>query len=264
MKIYDDIFTQIGRVAIAHEWVLNSNNKCDYSKGRKIYGISYALSGEAEYKLSSGKRYKVKTGDIVYLSSNATYVIDIKGEYRHYTVNFDISECDRDKLCELGDISVLHLNDLKYFKNTFRELTEIWKKKRFGYEMRATACVYGMLTEFLNELRTNKLKGKGYFKILPAKEYIDEDCKREISISELARLCSMSETNFRRSFSAALGQTPLRYRDNARLTLAKEYLLSGFYSVSEVAELCGFEDPSYFGRFFKKYMGISPGQFKFK
>ena len=74
----------------------------------------------------------------------------------------------------------------------------------------------------------------------------------------------MSETNFRRAFLSAIGETPMRYRDKMLIGLAKDYLLSGFYTVAETAEKCGFDDPSYFGRFFKKHTGVSPGKFMYK
>ena len=43
---------------------------------------------------------------------------------------------------------------------------------------------------------------------------------------------------------------------------AKEYLNSGYYTVTEIAEKCGFDDVSYFVRFFKKQTGLTPGAYK--
>ena len=54
----------------------------------------------------------------------------------------------------------------------------------------------------------------------------------------------------------------MQYRDSIRLYYAKEYLNSGYYTVSEIAEKCGFDDVSYFVRFFKKRTGTPPGAYK--
>ena len=261
MDITEDFYIDVGRVAIAHEFVLDTNNRCDYSQGRNIYGLTLGLSGEAEYRFSSGKRYMVKAGDIAFLTEKSAYVIAIKDEYRHYTVNFRINE-QTSELSHLGDITVLSTTNPKYFKNAFRELSEIWRKKSAGYEMRATAYVYELIASFVSELRAASLDTVVYRRILPAKEYIDANCEKPLTITYLASLCRMSETNFRRAFLAALGETPIRYRDRLLINLAKDYLLSGFYNVSETAEKCGFDDPSYFCRFFKKHTGMSPGEFK--
>lgn len=47
------------------------------------------------------------------------------------------------------------------------------------------------------------------------------------------------------------------------LTLeAKRYLIMGIYSIKEIANLLGFQDRSYFSRFFKRYTSFSPNEFK--
>ena len=53
-------------------------------------------------------------------------------------------------------------------------------------------------------------------------------------------------------------EAPIQYRDSIRLYYAKEYLSSGYYTVSETAEKCGFDDVSYFVRFFKPKAGLPP------
>ena len=43
---------------------------------------------------------------------------------------------------------------------------------------------------------------------------------------------------------------------------AKVYLNSGYYTISEVVKKCGFDDVSYFVRFFKKQLGLTSGAYK--
>ena len=57
-----------------------------------------------------------------------------------------------------------------------------------------------------------------------------------------ARLCDMSETNFRRRFLEVFGETPFGYRDGLRIIHAKDYLSGGYYTVTETAEKCGFTE----------------------
>lgn len=256
------MFIDVKRVEIAHEFVLDSISRCDYSQGRRIHGLSLAVSGEAEYRFTDGKRYTVKAGDVVYLSDKTAYSIYINGEYRHFTVNFELDAAS--DLKEFDPITVFHTKSFKHMKNVFRELAETWKNKRTGYEMRAVAYVYELFSELIAEKSLEKLNKNGCARVLPAKEYIDSNCEKTMSISFLASLCKMSETNFRRAFLSAIGETPMRYRDKVLIGLAKDYLLSGFYTVAETAEKCGFDDPSYFGRFFKKHTGVSPGKFMYK
>lgn len=68
----------------------------------------------------------------------------------------------------------------------------------------------------------------------------------------------------RKRFKKELGVTPLEYMTNLRMKKAETLLTamdSGGYSIGEIAEQCGYEDPLYFSRVFKKRFGCSPSRF---
>ena len=81
--ISDESTLSVGRVALAHEFTITDKNKCDYSRGRGIFGISLALSGEAEYRFMNGERYTVREGDLIFLPESAAYTIYVAEPYRH-------------------------------------------------------------------------------------------------------------------------------------------------------------------------------------
>ncbi len=257
----ESFYIDIGRVSLAHEFTLVQGNRCDYSQGRKVNGISLALDGEAEYRTASGKKIKIKAGDVVFLPALSAYALDISDSYHHYTVNFALhGEYSNTTLYD--DITVLHTENLQYFRTAFSRLCEVWKEKKSGYQMRSTMYVYRLCEAFITEINTKNYEGNHtYHSVAKAKEYIDKNYAKNITIGFLARLCDMSETNFRRRFLALFGETPMAYRDKVRLQNAKELLEGGFCSVGEVALKCGFDDVSYFCRFFKKHTKITPLEF---
>lgn len=71
----------------------------------------------------------------------------------------------------------------------------------------------------------------------------------------------------RKLFKKETGLTPHEFLMESRMALAKELISSGIgnrysnYSVSQIAEACGFSEPLYFSRVFKKYYGKSPSEF---
>lgn len=71
----------------------------------------------------------------------------------------------------------------------------------------------------------------------------------------------------RKLFKRQVGVTPHEYLTQARMNRARDILLSGVanrysnYTVSQVAEACGFTEPLYFSRVFKQHFGVSPLQY---
>lgn len=71
----------------------------------------------------------------------------------------------------------------------------------------------------------------------------------------------------RKLFRKETGATPLEFLTGGRMRLAANLLESGMknqysgYTVSQIAEACGFSEPLYFSRVFKKYYGVSPTEY---
>lgn len=65
----------------------------------------------------------------------------------------------------------------------------------------------------------------------------------------------------RKLFKKEVGVSPLEYMTSLRMKSAETLLTAMWtndYTISEIAQMCGFEDALYFSRVFKKYYGCSP------
>ena len=61
-------------------------------------------------------------------------------------------------------------------------------------------------------------------------------------------------------FKAEMGMTLLEYLTKYRMHMAKQLLLTTDYNHSQIAEMVGYNDVSYFSKCFKKYYHVSPKQ----
>ena len=53
-----------------------------------------------------------------------------------------------------------------------------------------------------------------------------------------------------------------KYINNLKLARAEELILTELYTIDKVAELSGFDDASYFCRYFKKTTGVTPSEYR--
>lgn len=94
------------------------------------------------------------------------------------------------------------------------------------------------------------------------KQIIHHHLFEELSTTELARLCGMSLSSFKRKFKAAFNQSPKQYINQKRIEKAKELLNNEELNISEVAYKIGFNDIGYFSKVFKSKEGLTPTEFR--
>lgn len=260
MLLNSEFYFDIQGIRIAHEFTLNAIRRCEYPQGRGSYGLVYALDGYAQYRFFSGESITLEKGDVLLLTPDASYAIVTQGNFRHYTVNFDVHEQSVLPTSESACYLLLR-EKTDSVERAFGELVLTWNKKRTAYRMQTIGMLYKLLAQLCFEY--SEQRGVCIDRSLQnAKEYIERHFDQPLRLDKLAYLSSMSVTNFRREWVRRYVQPPIQYRDALRLYYAKEYLHSGYYTVSEIAEKCGFGDVSYFVRFFKKQTGITPGEYK--
>ena len=98
--------------------------------------------------------------------------------------------------------------------------------------------------------------------LFPAIQYISEHFGEELKIPQLAQLCHLSPTHFRRMFHMVMQLAPLDYCNRIRISNASQKMLYGKQTMKELARECGFLTQSSFHRAFQKYMGMSPTKWK--
>lgn len=235
-----------------------------YARGRKISGIVYCLSGNALYSFEDAQII-LHPNESIFLPENSAYTVRCLGDeaFRHITANFNMYSGEPTHFPS-EDFNMIAedmiVSDRGEIKELLLSLVEIWEKKKRGYRVLAKAIVYELVYRYFI-LLGRKFHDDNYMKILPAKRLLDEEYNRNIPVSELAQLCGFSQTHFRRLFTEVLHSSPTEYRLNKRILHAKDFLLTGEYSISEVAALVGFEDANYFSRVFKAYTNMSPSEY---
>lgn len=88
-------------------------------------------------------------------------------------------------------------------------------------------------------------------------DFVEEHYKDKLSLDSVAHTFGYNKQYFCKWFKKETGVTFNEFLNSVRIHHARAYLLDG-YTVEESAALCGFSDPSYFTKVFKRYTGYSP------
>ena len=92
--------------------------------------------------------------------------------------------------------------------------------------------------------------------------YIGANLAGPLDIARLADVAGMSRAHFSRLFRRHVGQPPAEYVTHERVQRAAKLLADSRLSVKAISIACGFEDPNYFSKVFRRVLSISPAQFR--
>jgi two-component system, response regulator YesN len=92
--------------------------------------------------------------------------------------------------------------------------------------------------------------------------YIHENYQNDISLSDLSEHFHLSSSYISTIFKSETGENFKEFLNRYRIQKAKEILSSQNIKVNSVAEMVGYNNVNTFIRLFKKYVGLSPGQYE--
>jgi len=89
-------------------------------------------------------------------------------------------------------------------------------------------------------------------------EFIDAHLDAELSLADLARVAGLSVSHFKPLFKRATGRAVHQYVIERRVARARELLLAGQLSQSEIALAAGFAHQSHMARWVRRRLGTTP------
>lgn len=258
-------------------FLVNTNGYKEYQheiirpRGMLEYAqFSICTCGEGEFTDEAGKDAKVREGDIFY------FLPDTPHSYRNITEKWSVlyliigGECMPTFLRQLGYLrsGILHPD-----KKTYDEFLQFWQTvgenhKEFMNPIiiaQLSAVCYKMLIELRRFLfdTSSEDHTRAYSKIIPVLSAIDIQYGTDLTLDYLAGIINITPTYLCRLFKTALGLSPVAYITNVRMENAKRLLLSRKpMPISSVAKECGFSDPGYFTRIFRRTFGITPENYR--
>lgn len=235
----------------------------DRKHGTPEHIMIACLAGAGTCSLN-GSQWPMAPGDLVVLPPKTahSYQADDRSPWTIFWVHFRGLRADdylerlglneAHPVCAVDEVVVL----LDAFEDTFRHVAQ-----GFG-----EAALIGLSTGFARMLglvmvhqsrRGGRARRTGD-RLLRALALMRENPTHPWSLGELAREAGLSVPHFTALCRRQTGMAPISLLTRLRLQRAMSLLQQGTHNVSEAAAACGYEDPFYFSRQFRKHMGVPP------
>lgn len=229
------------------------NDKFDFiNKCRHWDGFVLITSGNGYAIDKNGTKYDIEPGLVLLLRRNDNYEIHLEGGSSYVTSAFDF-EFDGQKEFPVEVPFCVKCSQKQIEKVSIS--SEIWQSRSWEAY---TKCRV-MLLEFYLEILKNQLESVNVDKdISKAISFIRANFKNNFSCKDLAKYCVLSPSYLRTKFLVQTGMTITEYRNNLRISAAKEMLSSNYFTITEIALELGYCDIYHFSKTFKKIVGISP------
>jgi AraC-type DNA-binding domain-containing proteins len=123
-------------------------------------------------------------------------------------------------------------------------------------------CLLMRLSDIRNRIEPNKPVSKHYDLLVSLRNEIYNNPSVHWTVDKLASRVNMSRSYFQKLYKELFGISVMNDIIHNRLEFAMYRLKNTSDSVRDIAAQCGYENDVHFMRQFKKYIGLTPGEFR--
>ncbi len=240
--------------------------------------LFYMVSGDVTATVNGIKLGHISPGHLVYIPAGMPY--KLKGQYlRMVAVSFDLTagensvtdkilpvpafEFDKSRLHSTDGCApldrLIHIEDMESERNTFLKLSELFTSAEGTYRAQASAILKEILLKVIETVDEHALPSR---MVEALDSYIRENAGEDISNTEIGAIFGYHPFYVSKVLKDKKGVTLRQYIIAYRLKLAKKLLDESAKSINEIADTCGFNDPSYFTKTFRNAFGMTPKDYR--
>ena len=237
------LVTGIRKPAVVH----SKKGTCFKMENRQYFGVCFSMSGQITYNMN-GKTYISKPDNAILLPQGCSYCRVTDSEGLFPLINFFCSGLD------IKEIVVLPLDDPQDCIQRFKTLQQLFLRNES--RLKIHSAFYELLDILISPNRGNPDR------LTFAVKYIEEHIQDPtLSNVEIAKSMGISEIYLRKQFQTQYRVTPKQYILDARIRKAKQLLVNTPFTVTAIAEDCGFSSVYHFCRSFRQRTGKTPTQY---
>ena len=236
-----------------------------------VKGESLRRINHHRFRITPGSAHIILPGQIHSFSNTSNdFEIYILLFERSFLAQFNFAPLVLDSLLNIDMECNPKMNldspEFSTWMNVFRQINiELTLEKRYHKEVVATH-IFNLLFLIKRKLFYNNLRNEKHTRqreiFTTFKSLIEQKFQEKKTVNEYAQLMHITSKHLSETIKILTNHTAL-YHIHERMVHEAEYLLVySNQSVKEISNALNFENPSLFGRFFKKHKGVSPLKFR--
>ncbi|WP_300380573.1 AraC family transcriptional regulator [Clostridium sp.] len=237
--------------------------------------LSFITSGSVDY-LIENEKYTLKKGQVL-ISNPGIYhkeLFDSNTNCRELHIgltNLDLFSTTKKNYIDVGNKNILTLS--RYKDNILKNCLEIVEEQRNYNQtspfmlkslvMKLLVLLHRELNEEVPNIDCHEFSFKSREKkalVEGITNYLILNYIEDISLYTLSKNMYLSPVYISKIFKEIMGDSPINYLIQIRLSKAKDLLKDSNLSIKTIAKMVGYNDPYYFSKLYKKYYGVSPNK----
>lgn len=259
------------------EYRKKSGEKAAIPHSHSYYQVIWFLDSQGTHSVDF-KTYQIKDNTILFITKDQIHAFDDNYDYNGWLIHFNESffmhtEVDiflkysifktHENPCYALETEVIQ-SGKTYIGLIMKELSN---RARFGFE----DCVRFLLKGFLINLErvhrkrnteTTNRNDSYTLQLFQFKELVEDHFKNGLAINEYAELMNISSKTLNTITKVTANKSPSQLIAERIILEAKRLLKFTSLQIGEIAYNLGFEDPSYFIKYFKRHVHLSPNKFR--
>jgi AraC-like DNA-binding protein len=230
----------------------------------KVCGLVIPISGKARFTIEN-QVFEIEPGKILHAGPDMKLDKEVVGDMDwHYVLLHYRILMNGGKVFNSKDYNYVLNTGIGQYPQLYNYTDQLKRSQENSSNMnmlKNKRLLYGLIEQIL-QLALEREMGVEDEPIQQIVSYIHQNIEKNITVFELAEMMNMDAKRFYYIFQKDVGMCPKKYITKCRIKKAKELLIKEQYSISEIADMVGYEDAFQFSRMFKKNMGVAPSLFR--
>lgn len=236
-----------------------------------VIELLYIMYGTGQY-IVDGKVYPVQPGNLIIcnegvMHGEAPYLKHCAESYCLVLRELHVPDLPANTLSKLTDTPVYYFTEeraaLEHMMLALHERRAYFAEEDAVCNLLANALLNLIYAKIVSRQKSDASIQRGneeFFQNMI--RFLDTHYQESLTLEQLGREFHISPSHLSHIFKTEIGLPPMKYLMNRKIGESQNLLMNTNLPVAEIGGQLGFNDSGHFSRTFKKYIGITPSEYR--